>query len=267
MNPLPAQVAPPRKDIGFAAEVALGFACGMRGVGLLARRPRWWLLASAPAIVGGVLTVVLFSGAFAWMREWTADLLSLSDAGGWKTVSDAVQFLLAASAGIVFLIFAFAPLVRAIASPFLALLAERVVADVSGAPAPVGTGSRFDRLVVRPIVESVLLVLVRLVWSAAALPLLCVPFAGAFLFAMVLMPLEGFDLVDLALGARGTDLSQRVSFATRHPGATIGLGVAKTLLLLVPCLNLAFLPGALVGAVLLDERLGDGFPARAEPAP
>ncbi|MCE9637479.1 MAG: EI24 domain-containing protein [Planctomycetes bacterium] len=262
MNPLPAQVAPPRRDIGFAAEVALGFTCGMRGVALLARRPRWWLLASAPAIVGGVLTVALFYGGFAGLRGWTAGLLSLPDAGGWKTASDVVQFLLAAVAGLLFLLFAFAPLVRAIASPFLALLAERVVADVSGAPAPVGTGSRFDRLVVRPIVESVLLLLVRIVWSAVALPLLCVPVAGAFLFAMVLMPLEGFDLVDLALGARGTDLSQRVSFAKRHPGATIGLGMAKTLLLFVPCLNLAFLPGALVGCVLLDQQLGDGFPVR-----
>jgi len=240
---------------------ATGLACALRGSVHLAVTPALWGWALAPVAVASAVLVgagVLGHGAlYEWVRR-----LSEEHLGGSAVTGIAFHVLFwVAFATATFFIFSF--VVRLIAAPFLALLAERAVPTVAGAPAPASPGPPFVRWVVRPIAEALVLLALRLAVTLLALPLLLVPVAGAVLFAIVSMALLGLDLVDIAQSSRGIVLGPRLRFAGRNAWACLGLGVGAGLLMLIPCVNVLFLPAAVVAAVLLDSRLAPDFPRAA----
>jgi CysZ protein len=232
----------------------LGLACVVRGTARLAATPALWAYAVAPivaTVVGMILLVRLaIVGPVAErVRAWLDGTQWLAGA------ATTLVWVAAVAAGFL----AFSTVVRVVAAPFLALLADRTVADLSGRPTPAAPGGPLVRWVARPFVEAVLLLGIRLAVTVAALPLLLVPVAGGVAFSVVAMGLLGLDLLDLAQSARGVLLGARLRFAFRHLGACLGLGVGAGLLFLVPCVNLLLLPATVVAGVLLDERLSPDF--------
>jgi uncharacterized protein involved in cysteine biosynthesis len=66
-----------------------------------------------------------------------------------------------------------------------------------------------------------------------------------------------------ALAVTGHGLRARLAFTLAHRAAAAGLGLASTLLLLVPVLGVLAIPAAIVGASELVARaLREGPPAR-----
>lgn len=244
-------------------EFATGLVCALRGIVHLAAAPPLWGWALAPvvaaaAVLGGA--AVLGHGALSdLVHRWSEEHLGGSGVTG---IAFHVLFWVAFAAA---MFFAFSFVVRLIAAPFLALLAERTVPTVAGAPAPASPGPPLVRWVMRPIGEAIIVLAIRLAVTIVALPLLLVPVVGALLFTVISMALLGLDLVDIAQSARGVVLGPRLRFARAHAWACLGLGVGAGLLMLVPCVNVLLLPAAVVAAVLLDERLAPDFP-RATPA-
>lgn len=235
-----------------------GLACALRGIAHLAATPSLWGWALAPIAAASVtLTAagVLGHGAlYHAVREWSDAHL-----GGSAVTGIAFHVLFWAAFGVA-TYFVFAFVVRVIAAPFLALLAERTVPTVAGAPAPASPGGPFVRWVARPIGEAIVLLAIRLAVTLLTLPLLLVPVVGALLFAVVSMALLGLDLVDIAQSARGIVLGPRLRFARKNAWACLGLGVGAGLLMLLPCVNVLLLPATVVAAVLLDSRLAPDFP-------
>lgn len=240
-----------------------GFGCAFRGMGRLASSPGLWPYSLAPVAVTAVLLAGLLwlyqSHAVEPLAAWARDLTGGSAWAGWTATIG--TWLVAAVA----VYFAFTAFVRVVAAPFLALLADRTVAHLTGAPAPCGPGGRLVRWIVRPVSEALLVLAIRLTITVLALPLLLVPLVGAFLFTAVTMGLLGLDLLDIAQSARGVLVKDRLRFAFGHPGACLGLGVAAGLLLLVPCVNVFLVAPAVVGAVLLDRAISPDFPRSAPP--
>ncbi len=246
--------------------VALGARAILRGVGRLVRTPWLWPYGVAPVLVA----LVVFGGTLAWTLEVAvpaardAAAERLGDVGG--VAAWIVTFLLVLAAFAFAFYAAFPSIVRVVAAPFLALLSDRAYREIAGHPAPQPPGARFVRWVLRPIGEALVLLAIRLVVTALALPLLCIPVAGPILFFLVLLPLEGMDLLDLAQSARAVPLGRRLAFVRGHLGASAGLGLGAAGVLFVPGLNVLFLPALVVGAVLLDAEMCDDFAALPEHA-
>jgi len=249
--------------------VTTGARCILTGVGRIVRTPWLWPYGLAPAAIG----LVVYGAAFWWMLDLVSAARGLAAeytgaVGG--VIATVLTAAVVVAAVLVAFYVAFPSVVRVIAAPFLALLADRVYADVAGGDPPRVPGSRLVRWVLRPIWESLVLLAIRVVVTALALPLVCVPVVGAGLFFAALLPVEGMDLLDWAQGARAVPLKERLRFVRRHLAASAGLGLGSAGLLLVPILNVLFLPALVVGAVLLDQRVSPDFaahlPAR-EPEP
>ena len=243
--------------MGFAT----GFACSLHGIVHLALTPSLWGWALAPVVTAVLLlggAGVIGHGALAdVIRRWSEQQL-----GGSAATGIAFHVLYWAAFGVA-MFFVFSFVVRLVAAPFLALLAERTVPTVAGAPAPASPGNPFVRWILRPIGEAIVLLALRLAVTLLALPLLLVPVAGAILFTVVSMALLGLDLVDIAQSSRGVVLGPRMRFAWTNAWACLGLGVGAGLLMLIPCVNVLLLPAAVVAAVLLDSRLAPDFPRTA----
>lgn len=262
------------RDTGVAAargtrSMAFGFGCAMRGFTVMATRPLWWPWAVTPVVLalgvfGGLSWWALDSGYVA-MRDWLSQPFGEVTGIAAGVVSVIVMFVVL----LVIFYVAFAPFARLVAAPFVALFSERVVRDLSGVEPPRIEGSRFVRMVLRPIGEAAVLLLVRLAVTLLALPLNFIPFVGQIAFAMVLAPMEAMDLLDWAQSARGVPLSRRLPFLRRNRAACTGLGLGALLFLAIPVVNVFALPALMVGAVLLDRELSDDFPrppAASEPA-
>lgn len=257
-----------RAAFGSTRQFLFGAWAVFRGCGMLFKRPGWWPYALAPVIV----TVLVYGLGTWWLVDTGADWFSsnvehwtglgwLAEMGWWSSAVVVVSLSL-----IGWYLF-YLPLVRALAAPFLALFSERVFATLSGVDVPVPPGRRLVRWVLRPIREALVLLGIRLVVSVAFSPLLCLPFVGPVLFFLVLAWLEGMDLLDIGMSARGLVLRERFPFVKRHKWAAMGLGVGAAAILWVPVVNLLFLPGLIVAAVLLDQRLSEDFPMAPEALP
>ena len=79
---------------------------------------------------------------------------------------------------------------------------------------------------------------------------------GGILSALFL----AIDYVDWAASRHALGVRERLGFAVRRPGAMLGLGAGIWAMLLVPFVNLLFMPAAVAGATLmfLDIRRANG---------
>ncbi len=246
-----------------------GTTCVARGLVHLVRHPKMWPWAIAPVICA----FVVFVGTWVWLFSWLlpeVEQAATMVMGEWLGGAAWLLSLLAvAAAGLIAFYAAFPAIVRVVAAPFLALLADRVFEDISGLPAPMPPGGRFVRWVIRPILEALALLGLRVVVTLLALSLLCIPVAGTFLFFLVLLPVEGMDLLDLAMSARAVPIRERYRCLLRNLPATSGLGLGAAAVLLVPVVNVFLLPALVVGAILLDRDVSPDFPLapdRMDPA-
>jgi len=258
-----------RVTVSSGVSFTTGTFCVLRGLKRMVHTPWLWPYAAAPVVVA----LLSFVGVIYWLVNWLAPAMQevvASRLPDW--LASAAWFFTAAGligAGLIAMYFAFPAIVRVFAAPFLALLADKTYESVSGHPAPAPPGSKFVRWVVRPIYEAVVLLGIRIVVTVVALPLLCVPVVGTIAFFMIMLPLEGMDLLDLAQSARALPFGERLRFVRRNWIATSGLGLGAAGVLLIPFVNVFLLPSLVVGAVLLDQRMSPDFagpPEAPEPA-
>jgi len=241
------------------------FWCGARcifaGTGRLVRSPHIWPYGVAPVVIA----LFVFVATTYWLVDWLVPAARavaqeyLGAAGGIVAVLLTAAAVLAAAVFALYV--AFPAIVRVVAAPFLALLSDRVFADVTGMEAPIPPGNRVVRWVLRPIGEALVFLAIRLVVTVVALPLICIPVVGAPLFFCVLLPLEGMDLLDLAQSARAVPLKRRLRFVRSNIAASAGLGLGAAGVLFVPIVNVFCLPALVIGAVLLDREIAADFPA------
>lgn len=255
-----------RIDLGFLR----GFSFPFRGARFVYLRypglVRFWIL---PVLISATLLVTVGYGALT-LREQLVDSLWVASSGEgfWGVLSRAAHavlewllaFMLFVAGGAVV-----ALLSSLLAAPFNDALSQEVE-RLSGLP----PGAKVTATaVVKDFGRTILLELRKLgLYAAVMLPLTLVswliPGVGPIVHSVV-----GFyftaaflcvDYLDWPAARRQWSVGRRLGHLRRYPLTTFGFGTGVWLFLLVPFVNLLFMPAAVAGGTLLFLELADGEP-------
>jgi uncharacterized protein involved in cysteine biosynthesis len=231
--------------------VIAGFLAPFRGLSFLLARRHLWRWALIPLLLNVVLVV---AAGWVWIQvavPWFAGLLPGGE--GWLATSG--RFLVRVIAYVATLPLALGIYLVAanlVGGPFYEVLCEKVEREV--------LGQRFDepkrRHLMRAFVDGIRVELGNLVVTVCGgiVALLCpivIPGAGAALSMVIGWFLAGFGFVAYPFDRRATRLGRKLSFAFTHLPATVGVGLAVSLML-VPIVTLPLAaPCAVTGAALL----------------
>lgn len=241
------------------------FAMPFRGFGFVIRNPGLIRIWGIPvAIVFGFL-VLGCAGGFHLGRvlseRWAptpSDLGEFTDKLHWfwhqvaRVLLTALGWAFSTALAVIF-----APIV---AAPFNEMLGEEVELRELGKPVPPFSWARLRRDLGRTVrleATKVLLYLAIVVPITVAGffsgPLSVLASGLAFAFTVAYFAL---DYIDGPLSRRNVGVRRRFGLITEHPAAMFGFGIGVWMLLLVPVLNLFFMPAAVVGGTRLCLRLG-----------
>lgn len=138
-----------------------------------------------------------------------------------------------------------------VAAPFNARLSEVLDERLSGVRPPPFEVSRIAVDLLRTAVIEIAFAVINVVLFVAGL---AVPVASPVFFAVGMVAWALYfavAYVDAPLASRGKTLRERLAFVGRHPMALLGFGTGVGIFLVVPLVNLFFMPAAVAGGVLL----------------
>jgi len=250
--------APRRSALGFFRGLALPF----RGARLVYVEhldlARVWLvpivitLAVLAASVWGVVHEA--STVVGWI--WPAPGEGGDDWGQWLVgIAHDLFALLVDVVLIVLALLATLLISGVVAAPFNARLAEILDERLNGVrPAPFGIRTLVRDLIRSAVIEttffSINLVLFVLGMAVpAASPVITM--VGLVVWALYF----GIAYVDVPQATRGRSIGDRARFLGAHPAAMLGFGTGVGVFLLVPLLNLFFMPAAVAGGVLFTAEV------------
>ncbi|GAA1081921.1 EI24 domain-containing protein [Nocardiopsis metallicus] len=241
-------------------EVFGGFGVLLRGLGIVLRRPRLFLLGALPALVTSLLFLaalitlaVNVTGLVAWATPFAEDWES-----AWRgLVRGALSLALLAGAVLVMVV-AFTTVTLALGSPIYDKIAELVEEELGGAPqAP---DEALLASVTRSARQSVGVVLVSLTVTVSAFLLGLVPVVG-WMVAPVLTAVAGGWLLGIELTASAFDRRGLLRVRDRRHlmGArrwrVLGFAVPTYFLLAIPFVAVAVFPAATAGGTILAREL------------
>lgn len=251
-----------------------GAAYFFDGLAFLIRRPRLWHWAIWPVLIAAAVFAGLAYAGLRWLPGLMESYLLPPSEGWWAALYWpllVVEWLLV---GLGFLI-GFYVAAKLLTAPFYGKLAARTLSELRGSPVETPGGLWAD--VVLPMLNS----LRRLVWVLLLLPLSLIPFVGVVVGPIVAAFFFSMEFLDYALDTVAPPLSfaDRRRYAWRHGWATLGFGLAITLGMAVPVLDLAVMPFAVCGGAFFlhdrpwtsvqkedaGEAPGDGRDARGGP--
>ncbi|WP_375432728.1 EI24 domain-containing protein [uncultured Friedmanniella sp.] len=248
---------------GAAAELAGGVGLLGRGLGLVARRPRLFLLGALPplvtSIVFTVVLVVLLTHLDAWLPALTPFAAAWS--AGVRSLVELLVGLALVAASVLVMVLTFTTLTLALGAPLYDLISEHVDAELPGrAESPAAEQDRLLRSAGRAVRQSVALIAVSalaavLLFAAGFLPVVgqtVVPVVSALVGGWLL----GIELVGSALERRGVlTLRGRRELMRGRRLRVLGLCVPTFLLLSVPFLGVVVFPVATAAGTLLARQL------------
>lgn len=234
----------------------------VRGLGLVIRRPRLFLLGALPPLVTSALFVVVLV-LLVRRGDGVVDALT-GFADGWSAgLAGVVRVLVALAllgAVVLLMVISFTTLTLTLGSPLYDVISESV--DRSLPAAPPDSDQPFVASVGRALGQSLALIGASAVAAVVLFGLGFVPVAGQVvvpvLSALVGGTLLSLELVGSAAERRGVlSLGERRRLVGRRRSLTLGLCVPTFLLLAVPFLGIVVFPAATAAAVLLVRQLGD----------
>lgn len=251
-----ALAVPRRQVVGFFRGLSLPFVGAKLVYVEHGDLIRYWivpLLVTVAVLIASTTAVFRYDDALlGWMwsdpggEGWQAWLLGALHSVLWVVV-DAVLLVLALVVTML--------VGSLVAAPFNARLGEVIDERVTGKKPPPFAVGRVVMDLVRTAVIETGFGLVNLLLFVAGLVL---PPAGPFLFVLGLVAWAYYfaiAYVDIPLATRGRGVLDRLRFTARHPMAVLGFGTGVGLFLMVPILNLLFMPAAVAGGVLLVSEL------------
>ena len=257
------------RQVGFLA----GATYPVRALSYILGHPRAWPFCVLPLLIN----IAVVAGVWVWTGhlagEWMADHLVRE--GWWGTLlrwlAVAAVFLLRLLA----VLLSFVIVGNMASSPFNDFLSEHVDKAVSGwrDPEPFGVARMVRTFVRTPVLEFRRLAVYGLIMVplllASFMPLLTLFAAAAqFLVSAHFFALDGYSY---PLERRGVwTLREKYGRVRRHRAASLGFGLAMSVLFLVPVVNFLFIPLSVVGGTLLFldlEDLSAGDAGKTRPAP
>lgn len=252
-----ALAAPRRGVLGFFAGLKIPFA-GARLVYI--EHPdlvRFWLIpivVTIAALVMSVAAVFHYDDTLvSWV--WSAPAADGENWDGWLLGAAHTVFGWIIDLLLLLLALLVTLLVSSlVAAPFNARLAEVIDERLTGTTAPAFAVGRVLMDLVRTAVIEITFAVLNVVLFVAGL---AVPVAGPLIFVLGMIAWALYfsvAYVDVPLASRGLSLSDRLTFIAKHPMAMLGFGTGVGLFLMVPLINLLFMPAAVAGGVLLVKE-------------
>jgi len=245
-----------------------GLSMPFRGFGFVVRNPGLAKIWIFPVLIVFGLLVLGCGGASEVGRfladRWAPNAVEVGSQGLFEGVagraSHALARILFTIMGIVLSILLSIVLAPVIAAPFNDALGEEVeLRELGKSPMPF-SWSRLKRDLFRTIrLEAAKLGLYAVVIGPLSLvgifvgPLGVVASVLGFVFTAAYFAL---DYVDGPLTRRSVGVRRRFDLFREHPAAMLGFGIGVWFMLVVPLLNLFFMPAAVAGGTMLCIRLG-----------
>ena len=228
-----------------------GFTAPLRALGFLLARPRLWLLALAPFLINVLLFALFFWFSFPRFQSWLEAFLPRGNEWWWRILFYLLVVLMTLFL-LVIMVYIFAMVGRVLAAPFLELLTQRVEREHdAGGVIEMGFLKSIGRAFLQESKKFVLFALLMLLLMLLNL----IPGLGSILYALLAFLVASFflasDFLDYPLERRGLSLSQKLSYLRGLGPTGLAFGASCLVLGMIPILNLALLPLAAVGGVLL----------------
>ncbi|MEU4559904.1 EI24 domain-containing protein [Actinoplanes sp. NPDC023936] len=250
------------EDQGRVLSAARDFATGVgllgRGLGLILRSPRLLLLGLLPALLSGVLYIVLLVLLIRFLPDLSEGATWFAD--GWDAwLRDTVQVF--AGAGILGLsvllgIITFTAVTLLIGDPFYETISGRIEARFGGVPDEVEV-SVLESLR-RSAADSLRLIGVSVLVAIPLFVLGLLPFVGQTVIPVVGGAVGGWLLALELTGApfqrRGRRLRDRRAVLGANKPLALGFGAAVFVVFLIPLGAVLLMPAAVAGATLLARR-------------
>lgn len=245
---------------GAVTELAAGVGLLGRGLGLITRRPRLFLLGALPPLVTSVLFTIVLVVLVTHVDTWVPGLAGF--AASWspalRSLVELLVGLALVAAAVLLMVIGFTTLTLTLGAPLYDLISEFVDAELPDPPP-----ERTERLLPstgRAVCQSVALIAVSavaavLLFAAGFLPVVgqtVVPVVSALVGGWLL----GIELVGSALERRGVStLRGRRQLMRGRRLRVLGLCVPTFLLLSVPFLGVVVFPVATAAGTLLARQL------------
>ncbi len=242
------------------SELAAGVATLGRGLAVLVRRPRLFVLGALPPLLITVVLVGLLVALVTQLDTLTVALTPFAD--GWNpNLATAVRVTLGAALVVgstLLMIIAFSTLTLALGSPLYDQIAAETEKDLG--PVPEEVPEPLLRGAGRTVVQSVALILVSGLGSLVIVIIGLVPVAGGVVGAVLSAVFGGWmlaiELVGSALERRGLrTIADRRSLLATSRARVLGFAVPVFLLMAVPLLAVLVFPAATAGGTILARDL------------
>lgn len=239
---------------GYVRQFRSGLAASMTGFTFLNNHPALWRFGFLPVVVNILVTfVVWLSSFYAGWAAWESYQTSLPIAwwaGMVKWIGLACIVLLTLALAFIMYIM----LMGVVCAWFFGRLAYHVELALGADKSELS-----EIPIAAQVIDSLRAVFKLLVVNTAVMVLHLIPVVGSMAAVAIGLYLDAFILGTEFLGypmeLRGTRWIDRQAFAKKHLGATLGLGIVVTGLMLVPIVGAVFQTTAVVGAVLLHREL------------
>ncbi|MEW9529888.1 EI24 domain-containing protein [Microbispora sp. NPDC049125] len=250
-----------RRGVGGFAE---GIGYLFKGLGWVARNPRWWLFGLVPALIA----LTLYAVALVWLGTHATDVAAwatpFADDWGWRAGFRALVGFMIFIGGLGLAVVTFTAVTLAIGDPFYEKLSEKVEEDLGGLPD--GEDRPFWRSLLRSVRDSVITLLYVLMFTVPLFVLGFVPVVGQTIVPVLGAVVSGFflaiELTALPLERRGVARRERFRLLRSNLALSLGFGVPVFLAFLVPLVSVVAMPGAVAGAAMLVRvRLGEPRPS------
>lgn len=246
-------------------EISGGFGYLFRGVGLLLRRPRLFVLGALPAVFVWLVFLGLFIALVFNIEDlvgWATPFASDWD-DAWQTLVRGAVSLAALLGAFLLFVVSFTTVTLAVGSPVYDKIAELVENELGGAP-----DEADDPLlasVVRSVRQTAGIVLVSLAVTLTVFVFGLVPFVGWMVGPVIAAVaggwLLGIELVANAFDRRGLfRVGDRRRYMATRRLRVLGFAIPTYFLLAVPFLAVVVFPAATAGATVLARDLLSAAP-------
>ncbi|MBR8740513.1 EI24 domain-containing protein [Nocardiopsis sp. MG754419] len=241
-------------------EALAGFGTLLRGLGIVLRRPRLFLLGALPALITSLLFVAVLVTLVLNLEDlvaWSTPFASDWDAT-WRGLLRGALSLGLLAGSVLVMVVAFTTVTLALGAPIYDKIAEMVEEELGGAPeAP---EESLVSSAVRSVRQSVGIVLVSLTVTVGAFLLGLIPLIG-WMVGPVLTAVTGGWLLGVELTASAFDrrgmlrIRDRRRHMARRRWRVLGFAVPTYFLLAIPFVAVAVFPAATAGGTLLAREL------------
>lgn len=226
---------------------------------------RYWavpIVVTSAVLIASLWAVFHYDDAIVSM-VWSEPARTGDDWEGWALAVAHGAFELVIDVLLLVLAFLVTLIVSSVvAAPFNARLAEVLDERVTRTQPPAFELARVAMDLVRAAAIELGFAVVNAILFVAGIAL-PVASPGLFVIGMIAWALYfGIAYVDAPLASRGLTLGERLRFVRQQPMAMLGFGTGVGVFLLVPIVNLLFMPAAVAGGVLFCAAASEGAPQR-----